>query len=111
MSRAFATGALLAAAACAGPNLHMDHMVRVVDYTDKEGVLVGTVATVNPDDTLNCGVETPTGTHISRRTCRFDLESSFLRQRTHDMLLSIRSSGASEYSRENGERSSAGIAR
>ncbi|HEY6909647.1 MAG TPA: hypothetical protein VI356_09775 [Myxococcales bacterium] len=85
MSRALA-GTLLLALGCAGPNKHMERTIRVVDYTEKEGVLVGTVQTVYPDDTLSCGREMQTGTHISRRICRFQVESNFLRQRTQDML-------------------------
>lgn len=100
MPRAFA-GMLLIASACAGPNRHMERTVRVVDYTEKEGVLVGTVQTVYPDDTLSCGREMQTGTHISKRVCRFVVESSFLRQRTQDMLHAM-SFGASKPGSENG---------
>lgn len=102
MRRAFA-GTLLLAFACAGPNRHMERTVRVVDYTEKEGVLVGTVETVFPDDTLSCGREMQTGTHISRRICRFTEESSFLRQRTQDMLHAL-SLGASRPGSEHGGR-------
>ncbi|MGE5048309.1 MAG: hypothetical protein ACM3PC_07085 [Deltaproteobacteria bacterium] len=100
MARALA-GTLLLAFACAGPNTHMERTVRVVDYTEKEGVLVGTVQTVYPDDTLSCGREMQTGTHISRRICRFQVESNFLRQRTQDMLHAL-SLGASKAGTELG---------
>jgi hypothetical protein len=102
MPRALA-GTLLLVFACAGPNTHMERRVRVVDYTEKEGLLVGTVQTVFPDDTLSCGREMQTGTHISRRICRFEVESNFLRQRTQDMLHAL-SLGASKPGSEHGGR-------
>ncbi|HET9752283.1 MAG TPA: hypothetical protein VFP52_04960 [Myxococcales bacterium] len=92
MPRAFAA-TLLLAIACTGPNTHMERTVRVVDYTEKEGLLVGTVRTILPDDTLSCGREVPTGTHIAQRICRFQAESAFLRQRTQDMLHSSMGGG------------------
>lgn len=111
MTRAIAAGLLLLAAACAGPATHQTHVVRVVDYTDKEGIVVGTVESVGIDDTLLCGIETPTGTHIARRICRFALESSFLQQRTQDMLRATRGPGASGYTRESGGRAYSSIGR
>jgi len=108
MSKALATGALLALAACAGPNTHMEHTIRIVDYTDKDGQVVGSAETVNLDDSLVCGVETPTGTHISKRVCRFANETAFLRQRTQDMLRFTRGPSGNEYDRDGSGRSAYG---
>lgn len=101
MSKASAAGALLALAACAGPNRHMDRTVRVVDYTEREGTVVGTVETVYPEDSLNCGMEMQTGTHISKRLCRFNVENAFLRQRTQDMLHAMHAPNVSGNMRES----------
>lgn len=94
MSRAIAATVVVLAAACAGPNSHVARLVRVVDHTDRDGLVVGTVETVYAEDSLNCAVETPTGTHIAKRICRFEVESAFLRQRTQDMMHALRGSAS-----------------
>lgn len=85
MTRISFAVALLLLAACAGP-YHGPRTVRVVNYSDKDGIVVGNAYTVLPDDTLLCTEETPTGTHVSRRVCRFEQESLMLREQTHEVL-------------------------
>ena len=111
MPKSIAAGLLLSLAACAGPNSQLPHMVRVVDYTDKEGTVVGRVEMVRADDTLLCGMETPTGTHIARRICRFQLETALMQQRTQDMIRSIRAANITGYGRESGGRAYSSTAR
>jgi len=46
-----------------------------LNYSEKDGIVVGNAYTVLPDDILLCTEETPTGSHVSRRVCRFEQES------------------------------------
>lgn len=93
MSKHLAGVAVLLLAACAAP-YHGARMVRVVNYQPNDGMLVGNAGAIDPDDKLLCGEETPTGSHITKRLCRFEQESASLREETHEMLRRAMSGGS-----------------
>jgi len=93
MSKNLAGVALLLLAACAAP-YHGTRMIKIVDYQPGDGMLVGNAGAIDPDDKLLCAEETPTGSHITKRLCRFEQESASLREETHEMLRRAMSSGS-----------------
>ena len=93
MSKNLAAVALLLLAACAAP-YHGVRMVKAANYQPGDGMLVGNAGAIDPDDMLVCTEETPTGTHITKRLCRFEQESEFLRQETRELLRRAMSGGS-----------------
>jgi hypothetical protein len=93
MSKNLAAIALLLLAACAAP-YHGTKMVKVVNYQRGDGMLVGNAGAIDPDDRLLCAEETPTGSHITKRLCRFEQESAALREESHEMLRRAMSSNS-----------------
>jgi hypothetical protein len=85
MTRIVAAMALLLATACASSNPHVS-AVRLKDHTEKHGFVAGVVDTMNPDDLLLCGLETPTGTHIAKKICRSEAQLALVHQHTQDWL-------------------------
>lgn len=73
--------------------------VQLKDYTPADGVLAAIVETMDPEDTLLCGMETPTGTHIAMRICRSELQLAILHQHTQEWLRKTRSEAGASYSR------------
>jgi len=93
MSKRLAAMALLLLASCAAP-YHGVRTVKVVDYRPGDGMLVGNAGAIDPDDRLLCAEETPTGSHITKRLCRSEQESSTLREESHEMLRRAMSSNS-----------------
>lgn len=106
MSTNLAGLALLLLAACAAP-YHGARMVKIVNYQRGDGMLVGNAGAIVADDKLLCAEETPTGSHITKRLCRFEQESAALREETHELLRRAMSSGSTR-SAEAAEGGSAG---
>jgi len=91
MSRILAVAALLVAAACASTTNPHYSVVRLKDYSEKDGLVSGVLDLTDPNVVLLCGMETPTGTHVAKRICRSEAQLALIHQHTQDWLHQVRS--------------------